>query len=238
MKPAFKRYYKYTVSAPPWHFIFVPMKMMRSLPSATAITLVVSACDAFDAWGDSVVLGHKNRLSNGFLQTYVLLDDGGDPIEVGVQMDLGLFDTDEMPTRKSDGKYDIYDPEDRSGDPVWYCCGHEAELTFPGKVAKEIPFAHLVANYSPLGHNPPDIYDVAHWDFHFYAIKRQERLSVKTPKFEEVCAVPDLPFDLPFIPITCEDFCYQNQYVPCDQLPPPPYFNPLVAVEPGMGSHL
>ncbi len=56
----------------------------------------------------------------------------------------------------------------------------EYELAMP-RDAKVLPFTHLVLNWNPHGHVPPGIYDVPHFDFHFYIIdpKQREKITCK-----------------------------------------------------------
>lgn len=40
------------------------------------------------------------------------------------------------------------------------------------------PFDHLVVNWEPHGHEPPGIYDVPHFDFHFYKITLEQQMAI------------------------------------------------------------
>ncbi len=55
----------------------------------------------------------------------------------------------------------------------------EYPLALP-PVASQTPFTHFVLNWNPHGHIPPEIYDVPHFDFHFYFITPQVREQITT----------------------------------------------------------
>ncbi len=45
--------------------------------------------------------------------------------------------------------------------------------------AKDVtPYDHIMVNWEPTGHEPPGIYDVPHFDMHFYKISVAERLAI------------------------------------------------------------
>ena len=206
-------------------------------PTLTII-LVLGSLDSVQGKNPQKITGPKRNLAGvGFLQTYMIVSDDDQLLELGVEIDKDLMDLDKMPIVPSDGKNDIMDPE--TGEVVWYCCGHEAEVQFPVGNKIDHPFDHFVANFNPAGHTGPG-YAVPHWDFHFYTMTKQERESVKAPKLEDVCD----PIAGAFIPMTCEDFYYQNLAIPCDEQPPlhflpgPPGLGQGLAVEPEMGSHM
>jgi hypothetical protein len=48
--------------------------------------------------------------------------------------------------------------------------------------ASVTPFKHLVLNWWPMGHPPPMIYTVPHFDAHFYMITLAERLAIVPEK--------------------------------------------------------
>lgn len=50
-------------------------------------------------------------------------------------------------------------------------------LPMPAKGPKTV-VNHAVINWEPSGHPPPKVYDVPHFDFHFYLIGRAERESI------------------------------------------------------------
>ena len=92
--------------------------------------------------------GIPGKLGSGLIRTFVTINDDQEPIEVGIEATVGLFDSDKLPTRESDGRNDVLDEDNNV---VWYCCGHEVNLDFPIQVKNLIPFDHFVLNWNPKG---------------------------------------------------------------------------------------
>ncbi len=85
------------------------------------------------------------------------------------------------------------------------------EFTFqlPNK-AKGLAFDHIDLGWNPEGHEPPGIYDIPHFDIHFYMISEEEKMSITDP---------DLAAILP-----------PNEFWPEDYIPTPGFV-------PMMGKH-
>ena len=59
---------------------------------------------------------------------------------------------------------------------------YEYVLAMPSVVAdrRDIPIQWVGLNWNPAGHAPPDIYDLAHFDFHFYIDSEQSVRAIRT----------------------------------------------------------
>lgn len=88
-------------------------------------------------------------------------------------------------------------------------------LSLPKEAVGKTPFDHVLLDFSHTGHEPPGIYDVAHFDVHFYFQPQAER-----------AAIP------PYSPATAAKF----DNLPPDGIMPKPYFR-LPGGVPGMGVH-
>lgn len=55
----------------------------------------------------------------------------------------------------------------------------ETELVLP-LGPESAPFKEIAVNWNPRGHEPPGIYDVPHFDFHFYMIDERSRDAIAT----------------------------------------------------------
>jgi len=92
-------------------------------------------------------------VGNGRAYTWVLNDGLGNPLAVGIN---------------------FTDQALAGGLPA-----DETEYILPlPKQANAIPFTHVVMNWNPHGHIPPGIYDVPHFDFHFYLITPPQREKI------------------------------------------------------------
>lgn len=106
------------------------------------------------AYGTPVVVG------NGTVRSYVTYA-GGEAVEVGVAMSEAVMQG--LPAASSDhpeGHHDM----------------HEFVLDMPA--GNRTPFQHIGFNWNPGGHEPPGIYDLPHFDFHFYTIPVADRLAM------------------------------------------------------------
>jgi hypothetical protein len=104
-------------------------------------------------YGTPIALGH------GKARTYVVLK-GGVPLETGI-----AFDEDAMQGLPSTGSGHHEGPAQNG--PV-----HEFYLPMPAQ--NPTPYKTIMLNWNPNGHELPGIYDVPHFDFHFYMITPDE----------------------------------------------------------------
>jgi hypothetical protein len=97
-------------------------------------------------------------LGNGTARTWVTLDPAGKPTAIGVTLSetalSGLLET-----------------------PPGGMEAMEYTLSLP-KQARATGFDHVNLDWNPKGHVPSGIYDVSHFDVHFYLINRQERARI------------------------------------------------------------
>jgi hypothetical protein len=75
--------------------------------------------------------------------------------------------------------------------------GVEYMLALPKEAATTV-FKHIGVNWNPHGHGPAKIYDVGHFDFHFYLISSDERKTI-TGKGDDL-AKANKPLSADFIP--------------------------------------
>ena len=111
--------------------------------------------------GNSVVLKNASMntfysstipLGNGVARGWVKADKMGDPIEVGFTLS---------------GKALTHLPED----PESYV------FTLPKNKGQNF-YNHLFVDWNPHGHEPEGIYDLPHFDFHFYIIPSADRMEI------------------------------------------------------------
>ena len=134
--------------------------------------------------------GPEVSMGNGKARSVIILDDNNNPLSLTIEMSNAAF----------------------TGLP-------EAEtaylLPLHLKAKETTPFNHITVNWNPHGHEPNHVYDLPHFDFHFYKISVQERLSI-------------MPYSGASVPLF-------------DLLPPPGYmpptYIPTPAGVPQMGKH-
>ena len=111
-----------------------------------------SAMDGI-AYGTPVVVG------NGTVRSYVTYA-GGEAVEVGVAMSEAVMQGLPAAAEHPEAHHDM----------------HEFVLDLPA--GNPTPFKHIGFNWNPGGHEPPGIYDLPHFDFHFYMIPVADRLAI------------------------------------------------------------
>jgi hypothetical protein len=90
------------------------------------------------------------------------------------------------------------------------------EFELPLPEPNPTPYRHVVLDWNPGGHEPPGVYDLAHFDFHFYLIERDGRLAID---------------------LTDPEFWEKAARHPDPALVPAGYFAPDGATVEGMGVH-
>jgi hypothetical protein len=196
-----------------------------------AVLLPVSAQETFSL-PDDTLWGDPQDLGDGQIQTFVTLDELGNPSLVGLYFTEAALSG--LPEEMGDGHWDVLDA---NGKVIIPCCGHEVVLDLP-ETETPLVFEHVVSNWNPMGHMPAKVYDVPHFDMHFYTISNEDRMAIKSATADTMCSVPNPPDvggEHP-VGVTCETLEEARLPLPDDQLPPG--YISADAIEAGMGNHL
>jgi hypothetical protein len=156
-----------------------------------ASVLMLAGCNKSEtADPNPTYKGTAQTLGSGTVYTYVKFT-GDKPTSVGMTLTKGALDN-----LSHNGSTSLI-------------------LPLPAEAVGKTPFDHLYLDFSHTGHEPPGIYDVAHFDVHFVMQPNAER-----------AAIP------PYAPNTATKF----DNLPPDGIMPKPYFR-LPAGVPLMGVH-
>lgn len=118
----------------------------------TTVALIVTGCIENQSKSGTFI-GETKSLGNGMVRSWVSLDEDGNASAIGVTFtEMALSG---LPTENST-EYILALPEQASA----------------------MPFNHIGLDWNPNGHEPPEIYDKPHFDFHFYMISPEERNSI------------------------------------------------------------
>jgi hypothetical protein len=168
--------------------------------------------------GVCATYGARSRLGNGTLTAYTV-QSGSRPVAVGMVMTDGVLDG--LPTDPpSDGKYCFDKDGNGTVDRITECTGgYENQIDFSTNPS---PFDYILANWNPHGHIPVGVYDVPHFDVHFYVNPNPERTAIR------VGPCPQL--------VNCDDYQLGKALPDAKYLAPD--FIDVDAVEPAMGNHL
>ncbi|QNP72123.1 hypothetical protein IAG44_23725 [Streptomyces roseirectus] len=168
--------------------------------------------------GPCAEYGSPVRLGDGVLRAYEQRA-GERPVALGVVFSAAALRG--LPSAVSDEKH-CFDKDGNGGiDPHTECsAGHENVLQQP--TATKSPFTWDLVNWNPQGHVPKGVYDVPHFDFHFYLQPLAQRDAIR-------------PGPCPML-TDCADYARAKKPVPERYLAPG--FIDVDAVEPAMGNHL
>lgn len=193
----------------------------RPLTRRTVCKVLGAAALAWPATGEAVAQesfppagatdwGRPTTLGDGVVATFVTRDGGGGPEYVGVWFTADALTG--LPTG----------PEDH----------YETPLALPPATTEaRTPFEWVGVDWNPEGHAPADVYDVPHFDFHFY-LQARDRVLEAIPPGE--CDRDD--DGTPDVEVSCD--VYERAIEPVPDTQRPPGFVSTGDVVPHMGNHL
>lgn len=128
--------------------------IMPNLANSQTSPVARSGVDDYNTfYGPAVQMG------NGHVRSWINISRAHNkPLAIGI----------ELTGKSMDGLTE--DPMDMAGSTF--------VLPLHQKAQAVTPFDHLVINWNPHGHEPEHIYDVPHFDFHFYKISMQQQMSI------------------------------------------------------------
>jgi hypothetical protein len=173
--------------------------------------------------GPCAEYGQRTSIGHGTLTAYTQ-SDGSHPIAIGLIMTDGVLDG--LPTDPASDGHWCYD-KDGNGtiDRLNECSGgYENVLQLGSHFQRSVdtPFTFLLANWNPFGHIPVGVYNVPHFDVHFYMVPNSQRTAIR-------------PGPCPVL-VNCDDHALGKLLPAAKYLAPD--FADVDAVEPGMGNHL
>jgi hypothetical protein len=169
-------------------------------------------------------LGWQVPLGNGTVASYAEVDRQGAPAAVGIVLSRAALEG--LPPTGSDQHHCFDRNRDGTVDPATECVEtYEFVVPLPDAVARraDIPFKWVLLNWNPVGHIPPGVYDVPHFDVHFYMEPIANVFAITAGP----CG-PEL--------VRCDQFQTAKKPVPANYVPAD--FRDVDAVVPAMGNHL
>jgi hypothetical protein len=189
-------------------------------------TLAIMGCSNNKQAGVSTgrSLGAHSSVGNGTVTSYAEFDKDGAPTAIGIVFQASALDS--LPTVPSDGHHCFDRNKDGKVDLQTECfAAHEWVIPLPNETARrsDIPLKWVGLNWNPHGHIPPGVYDLPHFDVHFYI-----------EPIEKVFAVEPGPCGPEFV--RCDQFNLATKPLPSNYMHPD--FKNVGAVAPAMGNHL
>lgn len=115
--------------------------------------------------------GPQVQMGNGHVRTWANITHDGKPLAIGVEMTDGALSN--LPQDPTDFAHATF------------------VLQLHQKDKAVTPFNHVLIDWNVQGHEPPGIYTVPHFDFHFYKTSVEARMAI--PPYE----VDPTGFDVP-----------------------------------------
>ena len=203
------------------------MARWTSLSVVPLVTMILTGCALLGRGSDAPAarhLGGQTELGKGTVTSYAELNRQGEATAIGVVFTLAALDG--LPAGGSDLHHCFDRNKDGTIDRATECIAtYEHVIPLPDAVARrgDVPFKWILLNWNPAGHIPPGIYDVPHFDVHFYI-----------EPIANVFALESGPCGPEFV--RCDQFEVAKQPVPANYVPPD--FRDVDAVVPAMGNHL
>lgn len=200
--------------------------MCGRLAPLSLVVLIAVGCSSegsSEAQADREI-GAASQVGSATVRSFAEFDEAGAPLAIGLAFSSGFFD--ELPSQHSNLHHCFDRDENGTVDEATECTPwHEWVIPLPSAAASrsDIPFKWSLLNWNPTGHIPPGVYDVPHFDIHFYI-----------EPIEEVFAVRPGPCGPEFV--RCDQFEIGTKPVPPNYVAAD--YEDVGAVAPAMGNHL
>ena len=169
-------------------------------------------------------LGAASKLGKGTVASYATFDQAGAPKSLGVVISAGVLEG--LPSTPSDGHHCFDADQNGLMDLASECSNwHEFVLPMPSEASRrpDILFKWAMLNWNPHGHIPPGVYNVPHFDVHFYIEPIENIFALQ----RGTCG-PEF--------LRCDQFERATQPVPPNYRHPD--YKDVGAAAPAMGNHL
>lgn len=191
--------------------------------AATIISYGCSTTSAVTSGTKDRNFGAVTELGQGTVSSYSQFGEDGNPTDIGIVFSAKALDG--LPTGSD--RHHCYDKNNDGEMDLHSECLHSYEyvIPLPDSVARhpDIPFKWVLLNWNPEGHIPPGIYDLPHFDIHFFI-----------EPIERVYAIESGPCGPEFV--RCDQFEIARKPLPPNYMHAD--FQDVEAVVPAMGNHL
>lgn len=155
---------------------------MKSIKTKLAFALIAISSishanndDNGSASDDIIMRPDRASMGNGYFQTFLKIKSDGSPKAIGIK-----FPKQTLSNLPHDIVHDgstCLDLDNNNEIDLHEECvgGHSRILRFNSTLT---PFKNIVINWENHGHVPPGVYDIPHFDFHFYMISDIERKMI------------------------------------------------------------
>src|SRR5689334_9959976 len=140
---------------------------VRLISLLLAAALGSAGCATVETNSHSRTQGWQVPLGKASATSYAEFDSQGAPRAIGVTLPAGALDG--LPTGSDNHHCTGRSPAGHRVDATQCIHTFEHVLPLPDAAAlrADIPFKWVLLNWNPVGHIPPGVYDVPHFDVHF-----------------------------------------------------------------------
>ncbi len=198
--------------------------LRRTTLSLAALAMLGCSTGIRTGESDGRMLGAYSRVGSGMVSSYAEADRDGTPKAIGIVFQASALEG--LPAEHSDGHHCFDHDNDGKFDLDKECFGsHEWVIPLPSEVARrpEVPFKWVGLNWNAHGHIPPGVYDLPHFDVHFYIEPIEKIFAIKPGP----CGPEN---------VRCDQFKLATRPLPSNYMHPD--FTNVNAVAPAMGNHL
>jgi hypothetical protein len=150
------------------------MKTISMMSALTAAMMLAACNDPVDGTPGSATkqYGPAQTVGNGQIRTYVIVDekDPRIPVEVGVAMSEGVMNN--LPAAASMAGMSGMDHASMAATMQMNMYLLDLPQLNP------TPYKFVQFDWNPVGHEPAGVYDLPHFDFHFYTVPLSVRNSI------------------------------------------------------------
>jgi hypothetical protein len=191
---------------------------------ATSVLLFTTWGNASPSSAGERTAGWRTALGNGAVESFADLPDTGAPRAIGITFSAGALTN--LPSNPSDQHHCVDRDVDGVTDAASECAQtHEFVIPLPDAITRrsDIPFKWVLLNWNKRGHMPPGVYDLPHFDVHYYMEPVADVFAIR----DGTCG-PEF--------VNCDDYARAKKPVPAELMHPD--FQDVDAVAPAMGNHL
>jgi hypothetical protein len=148
---------------------------MNKVLLLSVLLFVFFSCKKDETPAVTEFYGEKVSVGNGQAWTYVQVDGQNNPISLGIQFDENAL----------------------TNLPTGSIHGDEFLMQLPTEISVA-PFNHVTLDWNEHGHEPMEIYDLPHFDIHFYFLSEAQRDQIgpmDTIEFQKPIAPEFLPLN-------------------------------------------
>ena len=127
--------------------------MKKLIITCLASVLLLASCSKDEVATAPTYKGSEQTLGNGKVYTWVKFSTDNKPTSIGLTLTKGALEN--LPHG-----------------------GMALVLSLPAEAIGKVPFDHVMLDYLHTGHEPPGVYDVGHFDMHFYLQPLAERKAI------------------------------------------------------------